>query len=297
MKIGYPCINTEITAKANNTFRLKSYTAEKFISTVKHNLEGLLKILEYNVSKDLLFFRISSDIIPFASHEILNVDWQTLFKNQLNIIGDFIKLNNMRISMHPGQFVIINSSNEKIVKNSEKELIYHAQFLNSLNLDYTHKIQIHVGGAYGDKITSQNRFIDNYKKLDDRIKNRLVIENDERLYSVQDCLKISKSVNLPIIFDTLHHECNNNGETIKEGLNLAINTWTGLDGVAMVDYSSQAQNCKIGKHCQTIDESHFRKFLEDVRDFNFDIMVEVKDKQVSALKVLKIIKEVKSTND
>lgn len=293
MKIGYPCINTGLDVNANKTFRLKSYNPEKFISTVKSNLAALKNVLEYNVRKNLLFFRISSDIIPFASHDILTVDWQTIFSQELIEIGAYIKENNMRISMHPAQFVVINSPNSQIVQNSERELLYHAQFLESLKLDNTHKIQIHVGGAYSDKSASINRFISNYSNLDSKIKNKLVIENDERLYSLDDCLEIHKQIKVPVIFDTLHYECNNNGESITIALTKAVDTWRTTDGIAMVDYSSQARDCRVGKHCQTMDEKHFKEFLQNTLNFDFDIMIEVKDKQISALKAIEIAAEIR----
>jgi UV DNA damage endonuclease len=229
MKFGYPCINRAIGCTANSTFRLASYSKKILLEKVKNNLNCLKRILEYNLKNGFLFFRISSQIVPFASHPINRVKWWKIFEKEFLEIGNFIKKNNFRISMHPDQFVLINALDEKIVKKSIGELLYHAKVLDALRLDTTAKIQIHVGGVYKDREKSMKRFCENYKKLPRQIKRRLVIENDDVSYSVFDCLKIFKKTKIPIIFDTFHHEVNNRGEPIKEAFNLVIKTWGKKD--------------------------------------------------------------------
>jgi UV DNA damage endonuclease len=159
MKIGYPCINTSIGCTANSTFRLANYSEENMISKIENNLSCLEKILDYNIDKGLLFFRISSDLVPFASHPICKFKWQEYFKERFKKIGKIIKENNFRISMHPDQFVLLNSPNDKIVQSSIRELEYHCQVLDLMGLDSTAKVQIHVGGAYSNKEESIERFI------------------------------------------------------------------------------------------------------------------------------------------
>lgn len=287
MKIGYPCINRSIGCTANSTFRLKNYSKENLIEKVTNNLNCLQKILEFNVKNDFLFFRISSDIVPFASHPVCRFKWNKYFKDKLNEIGKYIKKNKIRISMHPDQFTLINAKDNEIIKRSIRELKYHCQILDALQLDMTAKVQIHVGGVYGDKEESIKRFVKNFKKLPINIKRRLAIENDDRLYSLQDCLKIVKT---PIIFDSFHHECFNNGEPIRKALLLAKKTWRKRDGVLMVDYSSQKSDARRGSHTEHINLKHFKKFIKDTKNIDFDLMLEVKDKEKSALQALKTVK-------
>ncbi|MFW6129837.1 MAG: UV DNA damage repair endonuclease UvsE, partial [Atribacterota bacterium] len=216
MKLGYPCINISIGCTANSTFRLYNYSEDNMKAKIENNLNCLKKILKFNVEKGLLFFRISSDLVPFASHPVCKFNWKNEFKDEFIKIGNFIKKNNMRISMHPDQFVVINSLKEDVVKRSTDELVYHCDALDTMELDNTAKVQIHVGGVYGDKKKSIKRFIDNYSRMPLKVKKRLVVENDEKSYSLKDCLLISEKIKIPVIFDSFHHSCLNHGENIKE---------------------------------------------------------------------------------
>ena len=284
MRIGYPCINTTIGCKSNRTFRLKSYSEDRLIETVENNIVCLSEILEFNLRHNLLFFRITSDLVPFASHSICRFNWQKHFKKHFKAIGDFIKSNNMRISMHPDQFTLINSVDRSVFENSIRELAYHAEALDLMELDNSAKIQIHVGGVYGDKEKSMKRFEKRFEILDERIKRRLVIENDDRRYKLKDCLWINGETKIPVLFDVLHHEINNSGETIREAFGLFTRTWKEKDGLPMVDYGSSKEDCLKGKHSKSIDLEHFDNFLEETRAFDFDLMLEIKDKEKSALK-------------
>ncbi|MEM4219060.1 MAG: UV DNA damage repair endonuclease UvsE [Candidatus Micrarchaeia archaeon] len=289
MKIGYPCINNSIGCTANSTFRLANYSEENMKEKISNNLSCLKKILEYNVKNGLLFFRISSDIVPFASHPICKFNWQKYFSKEFKEIGKYIKENDIRISMHPDQFVLINAKDKRIIESSIRELNYHCDVLDLMGLDSTAKVQIHVGGVYGNKEESIKRFIENYKKLPNKIKKRLVIENDERNYSLKDCVAIYQETGIPVLFDSFHHLCLNNGETRREGVEIAMDTWKEKDGVLMTDYSSQEKNAKIGTHAKHIDIEDFKRYIEETKNLDFDIMLEIKDKEKSALKAKKLI--------
>ncbi|MCW4033148.1 MAG: UV DNA damage repair endonuclease UvsE [Candidatus Bathyarchaeota archaeon] len=286
MRIGYPCINNSLDCKSDRTFRLKSYSEERLKETVKNNLGCLLRILEFNLKYKILFFRITSDLVPFASHPICQFNWQKKFKKEFATIGNFIKKHRIRISMHPDQFILLNSLSERIYENSIRELTYHADVMDLMELEYSSKIQLHVGGIYGDKEKSMRRFITKFKRINVKIKKRLVIENDERLYSAKDCLNLNRETSIPVLFDTLHHECNNTGESIEKLFKELRKTWHKRDGLLMVDYSSQYLGGKMGKHADTIDIKHFKNFLEEIKSLDFDIMLEIKDKERSAIKAV-----------
>jgi UV DNA damage endonuclease len=291
MKIGYPCINESLPGTCSSTFRLASFSGDKLLHSVTRNLTCLQQILEYNVAHDLRFFRMSSGLVPFASHPVNTFPWQEHFREAWQQLGQYIKAHDLRISMHPDQFVVLNSPTPQIVDNSVQELAYQCTVMDLMGLDATAKLQIHGGGVYGDKPAAIRRFIQTYAGLPENIRARLVIENDDRLYSLQDCLEIHEATGIPILFDNFHHECLNNGEPMAQALQLAARTWQPKDGIMMMDYSSQAPGERKGKHTQSITLELFREFLDHLNGLDVDIMLEIKDKEASALQAVLLLKE------
>jgi len=291
MKIGYPCVNNSIGCTPNRTFRLRSYSPERLIDMVAENLACLAKTLTFNLESGFLFFRIGSQLVPFASHPVCTFDWQNHFADQFRQLGDWIKEHKMRISMHPDQFVLLNALDEKIVKNSVAELAYHCQVLDLLGMDHTAKVQIHVGGVYGDRAAAKERFVTVYRQLPDFVRARLAIENDDHRFDLVDCLDVHEKTGLPVIFDSFHHECMNRGEPVQDALALAAKTWGAKDGLPMTDYSSQKHDGRKGSHTHSIDLAHFRTYLRATRDIDFDVMLEIKDKEISAMQALEVARE------
>ncbi|KUG19381.1 MAG: UV DNA damage repair endonuclease UvsE [Methanomicrobiaceae archaeon] len=283
MKIGYPCINQRIGCSSGRTFRLRSYSEKRHIETVAGNLDCLLSVLQFNVEHGLLFFRITSDLVPFASHPICSYPWHDVFADRFREIGAFIGEHRIRISMHPDQFVVLNAGDPGVVVNSIRELRYHADLLDLMHLDRSAKIQIHTGGVYGDKEQSMHRFAGRYDDLELPIRRRLVVENDDMRYTVQDCLQLHEDTGIPVLFDAFHHELNGSGEPAGETAALCSGTWRPDDGIPMIDYSSRQPLDRRGRHAETLDRGHFRKFLAETMPLDFDLMLEIKDKEKSAL--------------
>jgi UV DNA damage endonuclease len=284
VKIGYPCLNRSIGCTPSRTFRLASYSAERLVETVRWNLGCLERILEFNRDNGLLFFRITSDLVPFASHPVCAFPWAKEFARRFAALGAFIRQHGMRISMHPDQFTLINSPDEEIFRRSVAELDYHARVLDLLGLDRSARIQIHAGGVYNDKAASIDRFCARFERLPETVRRRLVVENDDRLYRVADCLLISRRTDVPVLFDSFHHQLNSRGESTVEGLAMAAATWKRADGLPMVDYSSQKKGERTGSHTEHIDLQHFARFVKATAGIDFDIMLEIKDKEQSALR-------------
>ena len=291
MKIGFVGDSKNAKTQSARKFRLASYTQEKFRQTVNMNLQGLQTNIEYSIEHGLLFYRIRSEIIPFASHPVCDVDWKFEMAGQFGAIGALITRHDIRVSFHPDQFVVLNAPSEKVVSSSIAELNYQVAVLELMGLGKQHKLQIHVGGAYGDKEASKKRFVSRYSGLSDNLKRHLVIENDDRLYTVQDCIDIHSETGIPIIFDNLHHMLNNDGRTMRKAMEDCFATWHAEDGLPMVDYSSQHEGVRIGKHADHIDSNQFEQYLRDSIGLDFDIMLEIKDKDISALEALEIAKK------
>ena len=176
-------------------------------------------------------------------------------------------------------------------RRSIGDLAYHVQVLDLMGLDCSAKVQVHVGGVYGDKQASVDRFVEEYDRLDTVIQDRLVIENDERLYTISDCLAVHDRTGVPVIADVFHHALCNNGEQFPSLLDPVRKTWKARDGIPMIDYSSQEPGRREGAHAQHIVAEDFRKFLNDTRPADFDIMLEIKDKEKSARAALGIARD------
>jgi UV DNA damage endonuclease len=207
---------------------------------------------------------------------------------ELGTVDDFIREHNMRISMHPDQFVLINALDADIVARTITELEYHARVLDSLGLDGSAKIQIHIGGVYGNRASSLSRFGQNYRLLHPSVRQRLVIENDDRAYTVADCLKVSEITGIPVLFDVFHHEVNGGGQPVAEVISRVAATWKKTDGIPMVDYSSQEPRVRKGNHAARLDPRHFLIFLNASQPFDLDIMLEIKEKEAAAITALRI---------
>lgn len=295
MKIGYACTPLMVPYKTTRKLTLSNYSEEKIALLIKDNLEDLYSILRYNNSKKIKLFRISSDIIPLGSHKINNYNWWDINKELLTKIGNYIKSNNMRVSMHPGQYTLLNSPKKDVVEKSILDLSFHCKFLDSLNLPSSHKIILHVGGVYNDKENAINRFVSEYNNLDNSIKKRLIIENDERFFSIYDLLEINSRCNIPIIFDNLHYECyGDTSISIPKLLPIIKKTWKDSDGDMKVHYSIQDAKKKRGAHSPTIFIDTFLEYLKSYDFSNIDIMLEVKDKEVSAIKTINSINFLKN---
>jgi len=292
MRIGYPCTNRTLDCRGAKTLRLASFSLERLDDAVASNLRCLETMLHFNVEHGIQFFRITSDLIPFASHPEIEPPWRHLYARSLADAGLTIRQLGIRVDMHPGQYTVLNSPDEKVVKNAMRDLIYHVGVLDEMGLDATAKVQIHLGGVYGDREASLARFVARARLLPETIRRRLVIENDERSYGLADCLRVAEAVRLPVLLDVYHHSLKDAGESLATAVAAAAATWAAADGIPMVDYSSPLPGGRFGRHAETLDDAHFRRFLEDTSGVDLDVMLEIKDKEVSALRAVEVARDV-----
>jgi UV DNA damage endonuclease len=284
IRIGYACINT-LLPSSNHTCRLENATPERILDLARQNLAALETILLWNAAHRIGLFRVSSEIIPFGSHPVNSLSWWEILVSELDALGQFIHENGMRVSMHPGQYTVLNSTREAVVEASIAELIYHTRFLDSLGLDSTHKIILHIGGVYGEKARSLQRFAVNYSGLPKEVRQRLVVENDEKSYTLADALALLETIGAPVIFDVFHHAWNPSfpGASLRELVERAAATWKPADGPPKLHYSNQWPGKPPGSHSRFVDVKAFAGFYEQISDLRLDIMLEVKNKEQSVL--------------
>lgn len=296
MSIGYACLTVGVLNTDMKSCVIRNASQDRLLDLIAHNLNSLENIIDYNISNDIKLFRISSDLIPFASNPVNMLPWWDIFVSKFSDIGEKIRNSGMRVSMHPGQYTILNSPYEDVVKRAIKDLNYHATVLDSLGLGMKHKIVLHIGGVYGDKKQAIKRFIENYNMLDDKVKNRLVIENDDKSYSICDVLEIGMELNIPVVYDNLHNATNpcHNQKSDSLWIDECSKTWREKDGNQKIHYSQQDVSKKPGAHSSTIEINEFMNFYNSINSKDIDIMLEVKDKNLSAVKCINCISEGKT---
>lgn len=290
MRFGYACKTVGVKDANLVSCTLKNATLENISRIIRANLDALEAMIDFNVKSNIHLYRISSDIVPFATHDTNKLDWKNEFKQRFEDIGRKITKNSIRVSVHPGQYCVLNSLNDSVVENTIKDLIYHCDMLELLNQDNKSKIVLHIGGVYGDKPQAINRFIINFEKLPSNIKDRLVIENDDKNFNISDVLEISKKINIPVVFDNLHNELNPSDEKKDEAdwIKICTETWLGKDGVQKIHYSQQKKGELKGTHSDTIYIDKFVNFFEKLNTNELDVMFEVKDKNLSTLKCINV---------
>lgn len=295
MSIGYACLTIGVPNTDQKTCRQNHASEEKLTQLIAYNLNSLENIIDYNIENNILLFRISSDIIPFGSSPINTLAWWDLFEPWFYRIGEKIRSSGMRVSMHPGQYTVLNSPNEEVVNRAIADLNYHTCVLDSLGVGPACKIVLHIGGIYNEKEQAIHRFITTYHRLDDAVKRRLVLENDDKSYTIKDVLAIGRALNAPVIFDNLHHAIHHSGEQKDDlyWINQCKSTWKEIDGNQKVHYSQQDTAKQAGSHAQSIRINEFMEYYNSVQREDLDIMLEVKDKNLSAVKCINCTSKVK----
>jgi UV DNA damage endonuclease len=252
------------------------------------NCKDLYKILEWNNENGFNFFRITSNLFPWSSEYKLSdmPDYDEIC-DILSKAGRYAIDNDIRITSHPGPFNVLTSPHPHVVENCINDLSIHGEVFDLMNLSRTpyNKINIHIGGAYGDKVSAMERFCENFHRLPDSVKTRLTVENDDKatMYSVTDLYQgVYCKIGIPIVFDYHHHRFCDGGLSEEDALEVAISTWNNI--VPVVHYS-ESRNIE-----QEDDKIRPQAHSDYVRDYidtygnRVDIMVEAKHKELAVLK-------------
>ncbi len=294
IRLGYACINTCIhTSKENlvnsscvaKTFRDKG--PECAIRLAKSNLTNVIKTLQWNEDNGIRFYRMSSDMFPHITNpEFICADGLAydlnIFSEYFDRIGELAHDLNHRLTFHPSQYNQIGTPTTSVFSKTRLDLLVHASILDKCKLNNDSVMVVHGGGKYGDKNVTLDRWVEQFHTLDYCIKNRIVIENCERIYNYKDMLWLSKKIKRPLVFDTHHHSCYS--EIIEElpdpktFIKDVIKTWGTIRPKFHI--SEQAPDKRIGAH------SDFVKIIPNYLlslDQEIDIMIEAKKKEQAVL--------------
>ena len=294
VQLGYACINTELSAQGITTNRsmIKRTFQERGLPYASElalaNARDLVEIIKWNHKNGINVFRMSSEMFPWMSeYEFKDLPDYQRISNVLSGAGKLAKSYGQRLSFHPGPFNVLASPNPDVVTKTIKELRQHAEVMDMLGLPQSNmaKINIHVGGAYGDKPGTLSRFCKNFDLLPDNVKSRLVIENDDKpnLYSVKDLVEgIHNVIGIPINFDYLHHSFNTGGLSTEQAAKLAYSTWPCKP---CFHYSESRQ---LFEDSGAKPQAHTDWYYGTIETFGLDvdIMCEVKMKEAAVLKYL-----------
>ncbi len=294
LNLGYACICFTLSKEkimTNRTMRKKTFE-DKGLDYVSElalkNVEDLYKIVQWNKEKDIKLFRISSNIFPWMTeYEFTDLKDYDKIKSLMEEIGDYALKADQRLTMHPGPFNCLASPNPKVIAKTIKELDRHSEQFDMMGYKPSNynKINIHVGGAYGDKKSTLARFVENFSLLNVNTQKRLVIENDDspNEYSVKDLFEgVYKKIGIPITFDYFHHKFNTGGLSEEEALKMASTTWP-KNIKQCCHYSESRRKEKLDETIRP--QAHSDLIYNKINTYGLDpdIVIEAKHKELAIL--------------
>jgi UV DNA damage endonuclease len=257
------------------------------------NCEDLEKIIEWNEQNNIKFFRMSSELFPWASeHGIKALPDYERIAEVLHRAGNKAKQYGQRLSFHPGPFNVLTSNKENVVLNTIKDLSIHGEVMDLLDQPRTPyaKINIHVGATYGDKPAALARFCENFHRLPESVKTRLTVENDDRasMYSTRELVeKVHSRIGIPVVHDLHHHTFCPGGLSAEDAIGLAVKTW---GDVKPVIHYSQSRAEEQGDP-SIMAKAHSDSYWLPVETYGYDVdvMLESKRKELSLFKMRELL--------
>lgn len=292
IRLGYACISKTLDITSSHTITYTNYEKtrnkeEKLIEITNKNLNNLEEILKYNIKNNIHFYRMSSKIIPLATHPNIKINLLNIFKEKLEYIGNIIKENNLRVDIHLDEYCVLNSTNPNIVSSTINIIKFYKNMLKTMNIE-SYMI-LHIGSSAFGIEKSITRFINNFKKLDEESKNMIILENDDKVFKIEDVLKICKTLNIPMVLDYHHYKCNRE-EPLEEHIKEIINTWKNK--TPKMHLSSKKNNKEFRSHHDYIDIEDFIELTNILKEENtdIDIMIEAKQKDMALFKLTRELK-------
>ena len=297
-RLGYACLNMELREQTPSVFTsrtlrlatLKTKGLDYVKELAVQNVKDLLTVLEWNVANDIYFMRLSSEMFSFASH--LEHGYSLDFADDLlKKVGDFAKKHGVRLTTHPGQYNVLNSPSEKIIQNTISDLNMNCDVLDRMGMGVDSVMIIHGGGQYGDKENALKRLKENILRLPENTRNRLVLENCEMSFCIEDLLPISEELGVPLVIDTHHNAIYPSSEPIEfyfdrvfkvwfdRGIKPKVHVSNSVPGILETDNKTMRR-----KHSDYIQFLHKPLYLIK---FPIDIMLECKMKERALLKFRK----------
>ena len=274
---------------AKYSAKLSTVERRRHLSDIcRHNANSLLEALQFCRRNDIRAFRINSQILPLKTHpqlgyEIEDLPQSTVILKAFKKCKTYGRRHDLRTSFHPDQFILLSSPNPEVTRRSTADLRYQAQVADWVGADV---INIHAGGAYGNKDEALKRLVRQIQSLPQCVRCRLTLENDDRVYTPLDLLPVCERLEVPFVYDLHHHRCLPDGRNVEDTTHRALKTWNREPLFHISSPLKSWQDRSPRNHHDYIDSEDFPESW-----LNLDITVEVEAK-AKELAVLKLMREV-----
>jgi UV DNA damage endonuclease len=266
----------------------------------EENIRNCLRLLRHNAAHDIRVFRFSSKLIPLLGHEMLS-GWDPfpVLAEPFAELGVFVKKHGMRVGFHPDHFTVIGTPRGEVLRSSLQTLDHHVRMLEAMGLDERARLNIHIGGTYGDRERTLERFLRQFRAMDERIRSRITLENDDKTYTALETLAVCEALGVPMVLDLHHHIVNNNGESAAELWPRIAATWRKSDLVPVelppkIHVSSPKNEKDVRAHADYVELEHILPFLREVAAVTpaLDVMIEAKRKDEALFRLMDDLRKV-----
>jgi len=286
--LGYACINMTLGKKGS--FKTTTATSASKLSEqdrfnkiqqlTRQNFDTLYDIMKFNIDNNIHLYRVSSDMCPLNTHEICNYDFtqDAVVLSMASKIKEMAIDNNIRLSIHPSQFLVLSSDKEHVVRNSIIDLEYHYKLMQLLGIEIC---CIHVGGKTGGIELAKQRFINTFNALPQHLKDIIHLENDDKSFNVSDTLDICEEINIPMILDFHHDRCLPSRDSVEYCINRICATWKGRTPKAHL--SSGKTSVTDRSHADYIQKEDY-DYVNSI--WCGDLMLECKQKDLALFRLI-----------
>lgn len=289
-------------ASPAKTMTYKRYTElpkeermDRLKEVTRLNLAHTKRILYLCAAHEIELYRLSSSLVPLATHPEVEWDFHSPFKDEWKELGDLIKNFGIRASFHPNQFTLFTSPKQHVTDNAVKDMVYHYRMLEYMGIEDSSVINIHIGGSYGDKEETLVRFHENLKSLPTDVKEIMTLENDDKTYTVEETLGVCLKENIPMVLDIHHHEANLSDKPLEDYLEAIFATWDKRDLVPKIHISSPKSEKAFRSHADLVDAGFVEGFFRTLKAFDQDVdfMIEAKHKDLAMLKLIEDLSSIR----
>jgi UV DNA damage endonuclease len=305
MKIRFGYVSTALNLWEASPARTVTFTRyqqlkpeeryDKLLEVTAANINSTRRVLLYNIAHEIEVYRMSSSIVPLATHPEVNWDFVTPFQKEWEELGQLIRKHSLRVSFHPNQFTLFTSPKKSITANAVIDMEYHYRMLEAMGVEDSGVLNIHIGGAYGDKETTIERFHKNLKKLPLHIKEVMTLENDDKTYNAVETLLACEQESIPFVFDYHHHMANLGEWPLEEILTRTAPTWKERNLPPKLHISSPKSEKMFRAHADYVDVEFLMPLLNTIRSLKMDVdfMIEAKVKDLAMLQLITDISKIR----